>query len=355
MSKKIISIIGARPQFIKLSMLSRVFRKHKNIREIIVHTGQHFDKNMSHIFFDQMQIPAPDYNLGIHSAGHGEMTGKMLVEIEKILLKEKPDIVLIYGDTNSTLAGVLAASKLHVPVAHVEAGLRSFNKKMPEEINRLLTDHAPSAVKNLKKEGIDSKKIHLVGDVMYDVALFYEKISEKESEILHDLELEKKQYILATIHRQENTDSEDRLKKIIEAFIKLAENMNIVFPVHPRTKYYLKKYGLFDQLSKMIVLIDPVGFLDMIMLEKHAKLIITDSGGVQKEAYFYKVPCVTFRDETEWIELIEHDWNKLISMNNLKNICQDVIGFIGKTRKDCELYGNGNASYLIFKQIMVFI
>lgn len=318
---KIITIIGARPQFIKAAAVSRSLRSDTQITEILVHTGQHYDANLSDIFFRELEIPQPNYNLGIGSGTHGKQTGQMLAAIEEVVLKEKPDWVIVYGDTNSTLAGALAAVKLHIPLAHIEAGLRSFNRQMPEEINRVLTDHssnllfAPTttAVTNLRKEGINSEFIHLVGDVMYDAALFYGEKSENYSNILNSLNLIPKNYLLATIHRAENTDTPQRLYAIFEALAHVAQSIPIVLPLHPRTRKLLEHQPQLLNTIQSLNIIPPVGYLDMVQLEKNAHLIITDSGGVQKEAYFYQVPCLTLREETEWVELVELGWNQLIS------------------------------------------
>jgi len=296
---KIVSIIGARPQFIKAAAISRELRQEHT--EFLVHTGQHYDDNMSAIFFDELDIPEPDINLGVGSGLHGQQTARMLVEIEKILLDEKPNWVLVYGDTNSTLAGALAASKLHIPVAHVEAGLRSFNKDMPEEINRILTDHvsdlllcpSQTAIDNLAYEGI-TKGVHLVGDVMYDALMFAVERAEIKSTILKKLGIKEKTYLLATVHRAENTDDEKRLKNILDAFDALDEP--IIFPVHPRTKKAMQKIGYLP--AKHIQLIEPVGYMDMVILAKSARMVLTDSGGLQKESYWLGVPCITLRDET---------------------------------------------------------
>jgi UDP-GlcNAc3NAcA epimerase len=317
---KILTIVGARPQFIKLAPFSKVLREN-GINEIIVHTGQHYDENMNDLFFKELEIPEPDYNLGIGSGNHGEQTGRMLIEIEKVILKENPDLVIVYGDTNSTLAGALAASKLHIKLAHVEAGLRSFNKRMPEEINRVLTDHVSdilfcptqTAVENLKNEGI-TKGVYLVGDVMFDALLHFSKISDMKSNILERLNIKPKEYYLATIHRAENTDNYERLKNILIAFSKMDEK--VVFPIHPRTRKMISYYGLGDLLENdNVKVIDPVGYLDMLKLEKNAKAILTDSGGVQKEAFWLKVPCITLRDETEWVETVNLGWNRLVGSN----------------------------------------
>jgi UDP-GlcNAc3NAcA epimerase len=342
---KIATILGARPQFIKAAMVSMEIAQYDTIDEIIIHTGQHFDKNMSYIFFDEMGIPEPDYNLGIQSLSHGAMTGRQLEAIEKVLLKEKPDWVLVYGDTNSTLAGALAAAKLHIPVAHVEAGLRSFNRKMPEEINRLLTDHiaellfAPTdtAEANLIKEDIEKKKIFKVGDVMYDVALYFDRVANEKSNILKKLKIKPKQYILATVHRQENTDDPEKLKNI---FSGLADApLPVVLPLHPRTKKKLNEYKI--PLNGQIHPIDPIGYLDMVLLEKNANMIVTDSGGIQKEAFFHKVPCITLRNDTEWVELVEHGFSTLTGADKDK-IVTEYQKIIDKSSEyNIDLYGDG--------------
>lgn len=348
---KICTIIGARPQFIKSSIISKELSKIRNIHEIVIHTGQHFNNNMSNIFFEEMVIPAPNYNLDIHSLSHGAMTGRQLEKIEDILQNEKPNLVLVYGDTNSTLAGALAAAKLNIPIAHVEAGLRSFNRKMPEEINRILTDHisdilfAPTdyGVHNLIREGIEKSKIHKVGDVMYDTALCFGKIAEKKSKILTQLNLEPKKYLLATVHREENTDNKEILQQIFAAF---GESLlPVVIPLHPRTKKIVTKSNIL--LGKRIKCIDPVGYLDMIMLEKNALKIVTDSGGVQKEAFFYKVPCITLRNDTEWIELVKNNVNTLVGTNKEK-IIEAILSF-NPIDFNLSFYGSGEAAKSICK------
>ena len=326
--KKIVTILGARPQFIKAATLSRVFQKAKSINEIIIHTGQHYDQNMSDIFFEEMEIPRPNHFLQITSKHHGQMTGRMMEGVEKILLDEKPDAVLVYGDTNSTLAGALAASKLHIPIAHVEAGLRSFNRKMPEEINRVLTDHlsqwlfAPTstALFNLKNEGI-TNGVFLTGDVMYDAVKFYkEKTNDR---ILKELNLKPNDFILATIHRAENTNDPNRLQQIFSLLNKIAANRHIVLPIHPRTKSLLNE-SINSQL-KNFHLIDPVGYLDMMSLQSNCKLVITDSGGVQKEAFLNGKYCVTVRNETEWVELVENGFNFLTDpLETLPNLVEQL-------------------------------
>ncbi len=320
---KVISVVGARPQFIKLSSLSKELRKKH--REIILHTGQHYDDELSRVFFSELTIPKPDYNLGIGSAEHGEQTGKMLKSIEDVLTFEKPDLVIVYGDTNSTLAGALAAAKQNIPVAHVEAGLRSFVKSMPEEINRILTDHVssllfcptPTSVRNLKREGI-TKGVHLVGDVMYDSLRENLSVAEKKSKIMKRLNLQKEKFYLITVHRAENTDIKENLKKIIRIVTSL--DKIVVFPIHPRTRKRLSEFNLLDRLlSKQdILLIDPVSYLDMLVLEKNARCMLTDSGGVQKEAFFLRTPCLTLREETEWVETVESGWNFVVGLKSEK-------------------------------------
>lgn len=328
---KICTVIGARPQFIKAAVVSRAICASKsNIIEVIVHTGQHYDYEMSQVFFDQLNIPRPDYHLNVGSGLHGGQTGKMLTGIEDVLIKEKPDWVLVYGDTNSTLAGALAAAKLHIKIAHVEAGLRSFNRKMPEEINRILTDHVstilfaptPTAIKNLKDEGI-SNGVSLVPDVMEEALFTSLPIAEAISGILKKLELTERKYALATIHRAENTDDTSRLKDILLSLIKISEEVPVVLPLHPRTRAIIaSNHELLALNPERLVnfnIIDPVSYLDMIMLEAHAKVILTDSGGMQKEAMWLQVPCITMRDETEWVETVESGWNNVCGAD-LKNI-----------------------------------
>ena len=315
MPKKILTVVGARPQFIKAAPLSLAIISSGEFCEVIIHTGQHYDDNMSDIFFNELSIPEPKYNLGIGNVSHGAMTGAMLHEIEKIILIEKPDIVLVYGDTNSTLAGALAAAKLHYPVAHVEAGLRSFNKKMPEEINRVLTDHISTfmfcptfaAVKNLENECLVSGIYH-VGDIMYDSANLAKKIANKKSDVLSKLNLLEDEFAVCTIHRAENTDNIGKLIEILNYLKEESKQLKIVMPLHPRTGNVIHKVGI--SLSNFIVC-DPVGYLDMAQLLDSCKCVYTDSGGLQKEAYFHRKPCVTIRNETEWVETIENGWNRL--------------------------------------------
>lgn len=358
---KIATVIGARPQFVKAAALSRAIAKSNAtqavgsatiIDEVIIHTGQHYDANMSDIFFQEMEIPNPNYHLGIGGCTQGAMTGRMIEEIEKILMKEKPDWVLVYGDTNSTLAGALAAVKLHIPVAHVEAGLRSFNRRMPEEINRILTDQcsdllftpANMATQQLESEGMDRKKIRQIGDVMYDTALHFVSKAKSESRILDKLQLQPKQYVLATIHRAENTDDPSALKAIFDGLAAVAKYTTVVMPLHPRTKQALESHSLYTQAEKALKLIAPVGYLDMISLESNAQAIFTDSGGVQKEAYFFHVPCLTLRTETEWSELVEHGFNRLVPLNAESIVEQYLYSLTHTPDWSLSLYGKGTAT-----------
>ena len=345
---KVVSIVGARPQFIKCAPVSRQLRKIAT--EILVHTGQHYDNNMSDIFFRELGIPEPDYNLGVGSGSHGQQTGKMIEGAEEVLVKERPDYVLVYGDTNSTLAGALAAAKLNIPVGHLEAGLRSFNKKMPEEINRILADHVSSllfcptetAVQNLKREGITTG-VFQVGDVMYDALLYNIEIAERRSIVLEKLGLQSKGYFLATVHRADNTDRIQNLKEIIDAFVELGrKGMPVVFPVHPRTRRLMGSHGF--PMSPELVLTDPVSYLDMLVLEKHSRAILTDSGGVQKEAFWLKVPCVTLREETEWVETVESGSNVLAGVNRDRIIRFALAAKWDPKPSSEKMYGRGDAA-----------
>ena len=364
---KLVSIVGARPQFIKAAPVSRAFAKHReagrspSITDVLVHTGQHYDYNMSQVFFDQLHIPKPHYHLGVGSGRHGEMTGAMLSKIEEVLLEETPDLVMVYGDTNSTLAGALAAAKLNIPIAHVEAGLRSFNRRMPEEINRLVADHLSSilfcptkqAVENLGREGLVDgnemgqmkRRVLLVGDVMYDAFLFNKELASAKSRIVGELNLIPRGYCLATIHRQENTDDSDRLGNIFSAFDTVAEDGDpVVVALHPRTKKALEENKIGNPGNPNLRIIPPVSYLDMIALEMNAKVILTDSGGVQKEAYFAGVPCVTLRDETEWVETVESGWNVVVGSDPdriVRGVKEAELG------KEMMLYGDGGASETI--------
>jgi UDP-GlcNAc3NAcA epimerase len=349
---KIATILGARPQFIKASVVSHVIEATPGLSEVVVHTGQHFDANMSDVFFAELGMRKPDYFLDIHGGTHGAMTGRMLEAVEQVLLKEKPDTVLLYGDTNSTLAGALAAAKLHIPVAHVEAGLRSFNMAMPEEVNRVLTDRishwlftpTQTATDNLLREGVSLEHIHQVGDVMFDLALHYGSRVQPDTGFMLALGLKEKAYVLATIHRAENTDHPQRLAVIVDALIATAKQLPVVWPMHPRTRSVLEKAGRLDELANHVTLIDPVGYLDMVLLEKYAALIATDSGGVQKEAFFYQVPCVTLRDETEWVELVEAGWNRLVPPRSAGEVAQVISSALGGRGRDVSLYGLGDTA-----------
>jgi len=355
---KMITVVGARPQFVKAAVLSRLIRQQRTFEEVLVHTGQHYDDNMSAVFFNELEIRWPDYHLGIGSGPHGQQTGRMLEAIEKVLQEVRPDLVLVYGDTNSTLAGSLAAAKLHVPIAHVEAGLRSFNRRMPEEINRLVTDQlsrwlfAPTeaAIHNLHREGFAQENLFLVGDVMYDATLHSARAAANQ--LLDKLGLETKGYVLATIHRAENTDDPQRLGNILEAFREVAASVPLVLPLHPRTRAILQKGPGWQQLTHDLRLLDPVGYLDMISLEKNAAVIVTDSGGVQKEAFFHRVPCITLRDETEWIELVELGWNRLVPPSCPAAIVSAVNQALHNgicPAAPAELYGGGRAGQRILE------
>jgi UDP-GlcNAc3NAcA epimerase len=356
---KIVTVVGARPQFVKAAVVSRVLTTHQDVREVMVHTGQHYDERMSDVFFEELDIPAPAHRLGIGSASHGAQTGRMLEAIERVLEVEKPDGVLVYGDTNSTLAGALAAVKLHIPVAHVEAGLRSNNRAMPEEINRVLTDHiadllfAPTdaALEHLRREGLPEIRIRRVGDVMYDAALYYAERARERSTILEQLGLEPGGYVLVTVHRAENTDDPARLDGILQAIRDVAQHTPVVWPVHPRVRARLGT-------SSNLAFIEPVGYLDMLTLEMGARTIATDSGGVQKEAYFHRVPCITLRDETEWSELVTRGWNRLVNVLKPETVHDAILGMSEATRHleyDETLYGNGHTSERIAQELVSFL
>jgi UDP-GlcNAc3NAcA epimerase len=352
---KISTIVGARPQFIKAAALSRALIQFPAIKEIIIHTGQHHDALMSDVFFEEMHIPKPNYHLEVSGLGHGAMTGRMLEKIEEVLLKEKPDWVLVYGDTNSTLAGALAASKLHIPVAHVEAGLRSFNMKMPEEINRILTDRVSTllfcptdtAIKNLKNEGVESGVVR-TGDVMAD-ALFYYQTLAKDKATLFKVS-PAVNFVLATIHRAENTDDPVRLKCIFKALEEINQKIPVYLPLHPRTKGKLKELGIVPKLQ----ILDPLGYYDMLQLLSNCSLVLTDSGGLQKEAYLCQKPCVTFRDQTEWVELVENGVNKLVGTSS-ESIVKAALAFLEKAPSFPKgLYGDGKAANQIIEKILSF-
>lgn len=351
---RVVTVLGARPQFIKAAPVSKALQDAGH-HEILVHTGQHYDDVMSAVFFRELNLPEPAYNLGVGSGPHGWQTGQMLARIEEVLLAEKPDWVLVYGDTNSTLAGALAAVKLHIPVAHVEAGLRSFNRTMPEEHNRVLTDHCAdllfcptrTAVDNLAREGI-TQGVHLVGDVMYDAVLQFGQLAEERSTILNDLGLIPKSYLLATVHRPYNTDDPERLRSILEALVEIGEP--VIFPVHPRTRQRMEALNVQTLERSNVRMIEPVGYLDMLMLEQHARLILTDSGGMQKEAYFFAVPCVTLRPETEWAETVRSGWNMLVEADS-RRIRDAVKNTAWPEGRPAPIFGDGSAARQIV-QIM---
>jgi UDP-N-acetylglucosamine 2-epimerase len=354
----ILTVVGARPQFIKAAPVSAALEA-AGVRELLVHTGQHYDHNMSQIFFDELGIPEPDLNLGVGSGSHGRQTGEMLMRLEEVMMAQRPDWVLVYGDTNSTIAAALAAVKLHIPVAHVEAGLRSFNRRMPEEHNRVLTDHCSelllcptqTAVDNLANEGI-RRGVALVGDVMYDAVLRFAARAQTNSDILARLQLKPKGYLLATVHRPANTDDPNRLRAILNAFSQMDEP--VIFPVHPRTRRKIRDYG-WDETQFAggnLRMIEPVGYLDMLMLEKHARLILTDSGGIQKEAYFFAVPCITLRDETEWVETLDTGWNVLAGAN-----ADQILHYVRTLmpqREPPALFGDGRAAEKIVHELLAF-
>lgn len=358
--KKIVTVLGARPQFVKAAVLSRVIQSYGEIEEVIVHTGQHFDKNMSDVFFQEMRIPKPKYNLEINSMSHGAMTGKMLADIETVLDKEKPDAVVIYGDTNSTIAGALAAKKMHIKVVHVEAGLRSFNIKMPEEINRILTDRisdllscpTQTAINNLMNEGYEALDILVErhGDIMKDAVAYYSQFSKEKSSIIGDLHVSKESFVLATIHRQENTDDVNKLTSIFSALDLIHKDHEVVLPLHPRTKKVMEK----NQITTNIKLIDPVGYFDMLELLKNCKMVVTDSGGLQKEAFFNQKHCIIVREETEWIELVENGFAKVVG-SDIENISSAYKNYLNSELDfSLPLYGN-NVGEKIYQSIKKLI
>ncbi len=359
--KKIVTILGARPQFVKAAVLSRIISDKNELEEVIIHTGQHYDSNMSEVFFQEMEIPKPKYNLDINGLGHGAMTGQMLEKIEKVLLDEKPDAIVIYGDTNSTIAGALAAKKLGIKVVHIEAGLRSFNMQMPEEINRILTDRisdlllcpTDTAIENLKNEGFDNLNTKVVkcGDIMKDAVEYYSRSSFEKSSLLDKLQLKNNKFVLATIHRQENTDNLENLKSIFEGLENIAKEIPVVLPLHPRTKSILEK----NSMEYNLTIIDPVGYFDMLELLKNCKMVVTDSGGLQKEAFFNKKYCIIAREETEWIELVENGYAKIVGSDSNKMI--DAYNRFKDRISDfsVNLYGNkvGLAIYRELKSIIL--
>ena len=349
----VLTVVGARPQFIKAAAVSRVFAATEGVEELLVHTGQHYDPGLSDVFFDELEIPPPSHHLGVGSGRHGAQTGEMLAKIEEVILETQPDWVLVYGDTNSTLAGALASAKLHVPIAHIEAGLRSFNRRMPEEVNRVLTDHAATllftptetADRHLAAEGIPAERIRRVGDVMYDVARFFGAKAEQESDVLERLGLDDGGYVLATVHRAENTDDPERLRAVFEALGTLNAEVPVVLPLHPRTRAVLERAGQIAWAAGRVRLVDPVGYLDMVLLERHARLVATDSGGVQKEAYFAGVPCVTLRDETEWTELVDLGWNRLAPPTDAASVAGVFEEALAADRgADAAPYGDGHSA-----------
>jgi UDP-GlcNAc3NAcA epimerase len=355
--KKIVTILGARPQFVKAAVLSRIISNHNDFEEVIVHTGQHYDANMSDIFFSEMDIPKPKYNLAINGLCHGAMTGQMLQKIEEVLIAEKPDAVVVFGDTNSTLAGALAAKKLPVKVVHIEAGLRSFNMKMPEEINRILTDRisdlllcpTDSAIDNLVNEGFENmpSKIIKSGDIMKDAVEYYSQFSQEKSTIISDLKLQKNEFVLATIHRQENTDDLVNLISIFTGLQTIGKEKTVVLPLHPRTKAILKS----NNLNFNIKVIDPVGYFDMLELLKNCNLVVTDSGGLQKEAFFNKKHCIIAREETEWTELVSSGFAKIVGGDAVKMV-QAFISFQDSTANfKMDLYG-ANVGENMYKEIL---
>lgn len=353
------TIVGARPQFIKAAAVSRVFRQSSSLTEVVVHTGQHYDRNMSDVFWDELSVPEPQFNLQIGSGSHGAQTGRMLEALEKVVQEVSPTAVMVYGDTNSTLAGALVAAKMEVPVIHVEAGLRSYRRFMPEEINRVLTDRisdilftpTKTAVENLRREGVEMQRVFNVGDVMYDIALLFREKALGESRILDDLGLRSKPFVLVTAHRAENTKDGTALQNILDGISLLAKRIAVVFPVHPRCK------GLIQQLRfeqhPGVHLIEPVGYFDMLALEAASSLILTDSGGVQKEAFFQAVPCVTLREETEWTELVEAGWNRLVppvSGNAVFNAAVEELDRKNRPERP-PILGDGHASQAIVEVI----
>jgi UDP-GlcNAc3NAcA epimerase len=353
--KKIVTVIGARPQFVKAAVVSRAIKKNDySFEEVIVHTGQHFDKTMSEVFFEELSIPHPKYNLGVGGGTHGQNTGRMIEKLEEVYITEKPDLILVYGDTDSTLSAALAAVKLHIPIAHVEAGLRSFNREMPEEINRILTDHistyhfVPTEIgaSNLDNEGIKGENVQLVGDVMKDAAVFYQsKAIAPKFATEHDLVINK--YVLCTIHRAENVDNENNLIAILEG-LGDSEKL-IILPLHPRTKNKILAEGI--KVPNNVVIVDPVSYLEMVWLEMNCSLVVTDSGGVQKEAYFHKKPCITVRNETEWLELVENNLNILVGSDKSKLAAALLQDWDSAKFENTILYGNGESARLILDHL----
>jgi UDP-GlcNAc3NAcA epimerase len=359
---KVVTVVGARPQFIKAAVVSKAFARLGGLTELIVHTGQHYDAGLSAVFFEEMRIPDPSHNLHVGSGLHGQQTGQMLAKVEDVLTSERPDAVLVFGDTNSTLAGALAAVKLGIPVAHVEAGLRSYNRQMPEEINRVLTDHASdllfaptlTATANLSKEGIPAHRVHFTGDVMLDAVKHFQPIA-RSRKILSVLGVEPNKFVLATIHRAENTDDLGRLTTIFTALAKVSSAIPVVLPLHPRTRNALDRLGLLGRWPNTFKVTDPVGYLDMLALETAASVVVTDSGGVQKEACFCGVPCVTVRDETEWPELIDAGWNTLAPPVSQEAVVSAVLASVGTRGPAAAGFGDGNAAGQIVSILKEFI
>jgi UDP-GlcNAc3NAcA epimerase len=358
---KVLTIVGARPQFVKSAPVSAAMQR-SGAAEIVVHTGQHYDNNMSDVFFEELGLRPPDHHLGIGSGSHGSQTGRMLEAVERVVLVEAPDWVLVYGDTNSTLAGALAAAKLHVRIAHVEAGLRSFKRTMPEEINRIMTDHvstllfAPTetAVANLRREGFGDMNIARVGDVMFDAALMFATRAAERSRAIERLRLAPKSYVLATIHRAENTDTAANLSAIMTGLTQVCADVPVVLPLHPRTRKHVDRAVEHAFVKSGGILVEPVGYLDMVMLESNAAVIATDSGGVQKEAFFYRVPCVTLRDETEWVELLDLGWNALVPPIDPEAIRRAVLAAVGREGAEASPYGTGKAAEIIVERLQAF-
>lgn len=355
---KVLTIVGARPQFIKASVVSKAFVV-AGVDECLVHTGQHYDENMSAAFFDELGIPTPKVNLHIGSGGHGLQTGRMMEALEGCILDEHPDWILVYGDTNSTLAGALVGAKLHVPVAHVEAGLRSFDRKMPEEVNRVVTDHVSrllfvptaAAMDNLAREGITGDMVLRSGDVMFDVALHYASKADRESKLLSRLGLSSGEYVVATVHRAENTDNLDTLRSIVDGLLAVAESRPVLLPLHPRTAASLSASGMRERMEAGLLVTEPLGYLDMLQAVKHAAVVVTDSGGLQKEAFFQRRPCVTLRTTTEWIELLETGWNRLVPPTDGESIVKAVDAAWGSAGTETDVYGDGRAAELIVRSL----
>lgn len=357
---KICSVIGARPQFVKAGAVCRATIKEPRIEEILVHTGQHYDFNMSEVFFQECGIPSPKYNLGVGSGAHAEQTARMLEGLAEVFVAEAPDVVLVYGDTNSTLAGAIAAAKLRLPIAHVEAGLRSFNRNMPEEINRIVADSvsdilfAPTdqAVAQLLREGHPRDRVIWSGDVMYDAAMMAADLARKKSTILDDFGLSEKGYFLATVHRAENTDDAELLKSIVESLSTISAVHPVVLPLHPRTREALTRERLLEALPASLKLVDPVGFVDMVRLEMGALAIVSDSGGVQKEAFFYRVPCFILRNETEWVELVDAGWNTLVPPGDVERMVATILDRTRRSPVDITPYGSGDAADVIVGHLL---